>query len=522
MPSIITSWISQVLFGWFFIATASIFRRLWIDIERVPFPHALAAYEFLRIIPIEEKPRMLSLKSPFIIGIFFGIIFLFPLFMGALFPWFPDIYGWRADTCGPGWHVVRPGSPLAAIVGLSSFMKNPLATAIAYLAPLSISFNAWFWHVIYMILMQIAYAMGYYTDLASKGGCGRAWCSPNGTLDPPYNFQLISYGGGLMALTISFLIINRGYLAETVKAAIGLLDAKRTHDIEKDEPMSYRLAYIFFVACFVLLVVFFMIVGLGLVAAILMPITYFVIWMANTRLYGMAGVQAQGGSHGNVFYRLLLWPKPPDPVTQEFVQASYWSRRGVDGTECMGSGVIFSSFASYKMANLTGVNAKGIFKVMMISVLIAPLVITIVFLWMCYTYGATRFFVGGIVMGISQFYGYSNPEAWLVCPGREPVLPYVLLGIVIVGALSFLHGKFVWFPFEPVGFIIGTSWISVLWGYWGPFLVAWILKTLTLKLGGSKAYEQYGVPIATGFVLGYMVTVLVGGIMGITRFFYPF
>jgi len=522
MPSIITSWIAQVLFGWFFIATASIFRRLWIDVEKVPFPHAMAAHELLRRIPGEEKPRVLSLKSPFIIGIFLGIIFLFPILMGGLFPWFPDIYSWRVNTCGPGWYAVPGDSPLAAIVGFSSFMKNPLATAIAYLAPLSISFNAWFWHLIFMVLMQIAYAMGYYTGIETKGGCGRAWCSPNGTLDPPYNFQIISYGGGLMALTFVHMILNRRYLAETVKAAMGRLDAERMHEIEKDEAMSYRLAYILFIAWFVLLVVFFMIAGLGLAAAILMPITYFVIWMANTRLYGLAGVQAQGGNHGNVFYRLLLWPKAPDPVTQEFVQASYWSKRGIDGTECMGSGVIFSSFASYRMASLTGVNAKGIFKVMMISVLIAPLVITTVFLWMCYIYGATKFYVGSVVMGISQFYGYSNPDSWLVSPGKEPVLPYVLLGIVIVGALSFLHSRFVWFPFEPVGFIIGTSWISVLWGYWGPFLIAWILKTLTMRLGGSRAYEQYGAPIAAGFVLGYMVTVLVGGIMGITRFFYPY
>jgi len=221
MPSILSNWIVQVLFGWFFIATASIFRRLWIDVEKVPFPHAMTAHELLRRLPGEEKPNRKSLLGPFAIGVFLGIIFLFPILMGGLFPWFPDIYGWRVNTCGPGWYAMPGNSPLAGIVGFGTFMKNPLATAVAYFAPLSISFNAWFWYLIFMVLMQIAFAMGFYTGIDTKGGCGRAWCSPNGTMDPPYNFQIISYGGGLMGLTFMQLILNRNYVVETVKAAFG-------------------------------------------------------------------------------------------------------------------------------------------------------------------------------------------------------------------------------------------------------------------------------------------------------------
>jgi hypothetical protein len=57
------------------------------------------------------------------------------------------------------------------------------------------------------------------------------------------------------------------------------------------------------------------------------------------------------------------------------------------------------------------------------------------------------------------------------------------------------------------------------------FIVGFMLIgiiALTMRLGGSKAYEQYGAPIAAGFVLGYMVTLLVGGSLGLLRFFVPF
>jgi hypothetical protein len=102
------------------------------------------------------------------------------------------------------------------------------------------------------------------------------------------------------------------------------------------------------------------------------------------------------------------------------------------------------------------------------------------------------------------------------------VAPYVIGGFLIVVVLEFLHARFIWFPFNSIGFIIGTSALSVLYGYWGSFLIAWILKTITLRVGGSKIYENVGVPIAGGFVVGYMIAVIFGGTMGVLRFFVPY
>lgn len=37
---------------------------------------------------------------------------------------------------------------------------------------------------------------------------------------------------------------------------------------------------------------------------------------------------------------------------------------------------------------------------------------------------------------------------------------------------------------------------------WGYITVAWILKFITFRVGGSKLYEDYGVPLAVGIFLG--------------------
>ncbi|MBO3804250.1 MAG: hypothetical protein JTT11_10370, partial [Candidatus Brockarchaeota archaeon] len=59
-------------------------------------------------------------------------------------------------------------------------------------------------------------------------------------------------------------------------------------------------------------------------------------------------------------------------------------------------------------------------------------------------------------------------------------------------------------------------------GLWLPFLLAWVAKTVTLKVGGSKSYEGYGVPVATGFLTGTTLSILIGGGIGVYRFFFPF
>ncbi|MEM2849067.1 MAG: DUF6784 domain-containing protein [Candidatus Bathyarchaeia archaeon] len=277
------------------------------------------------------------------------------------------------------------------------------------------------------------------------------------------------------------------------------------------------------VLTFMLLVALFMSIGISIAPALLLVVSYFLFWMANARIYGLAGIQPRGAEHGNTLMRVVIWPTAPDPPTQEWVLAAYYSRRGMDSPDAISGGSIFSAFNVYKMASLTNMSNKVVFKTMLISTIIAQLVVYVTHLSLLYSFGGRSLGPNASdEVTTNQFYNYSNPANWIRFPGTEPLLPYVLAGFLTVCVLDYLHARFIWFPFEPIGFIIGTSYISILWGYWGPFLIAWILKTVTLRIGGSKLYEEYGMPIAGGFVAGYMIAVLIGGGLGIIRFFVPF
>jgi len=43
-----------------------------------------------------------------------------------------------------------------------------------------------------------------------------------------------------------------------------------------------------------------------------------------------------------------------------------------------------------------------------------------------------------------------------------------------------------------------------------------------LRIGGSKAYEEYGVPLVSGVIAGTIVAIFIGGLIGVIRFFIPF
>jgi len=59
-------------------------------------------------------------------------------------------------------------------------------------------------------------------------------------------------------------------------------------------------------------------------------------------------------------------------------------------------------------------------------------------------------------------------------------------------------------------------------GWQSIFVTSFVLKTAIVRTGGTKTYEEWIVPIITGFLVGYTLISVVGGIVGAYRFFVPF
>ena len=104
-----------------------------------------------------------------------------------------------------------------------------------------------------------------------------------------------------------------------------------------------------------------------------------------------------------------------------------------------------------------------------------------------------------------------NAEGWLRGPTGPDVMRTVFrgIGLALTAALLALRTRYLRFPIHPLGLAIAGTFG---WTIWFPIMVAWLAKTITLRLGGLHAYRQVE-PAFIGLAVGHFV--IGGGLWGI-------
>ena len=258
----------------------------------------MSAHELIRSVDV-NRPSDHNQK-PLLIGFLLGLIFEVPIFLQAVFPWFPDIYGWRANTCPAGTWRQDSSSTLAQnIVGLAMMSKDPVAFALFFLAPLSVSFNVWFWSLIMFVLEQVAYQMGYYTGILQEWACCRVLSHSGVSLaeSPPFSWGYVSGIGGATAIAAMMLYNSRDYIRQTFKLAIGPHGS--ISEEEKGEVASYRTAYMVLAAGTIAVILWLMSAGIDLGSALAILIfSIFVSGIAGFYTYSHTGFYALNNLRG--------------------------------------------------------------------------------------------------------------------------------------------------------------------------------------------------------------------------------
>jgi hypothetical protein len=83
-------------------------------------------------------------------------------------------------------------------------------------------------------------------------------------------------------------------------------------------------------------------------------------------------------------------------------------------------------------------------------------------------------------------------------PG-PPELSAAAFGALLVFVLSAANRRFLWWPLHPAGFVMAQTW-SLEW-FWLPMTIALVVKTLILRAGGLRLYNQAR-PFFIGLALG--------------------
>ncbi|RLI44650.1 hypothetical protein DRO64_03665 [Candidatus Bathyarchaeota archaeon] len=516
------SWIVPMIFWSAFFMTLTVFalsivsilsRRLVIE-QRLPFPFGeIAANTVIYSLATEEQKRQ-QIKL-FSIGMVLVFLYYVPWWLHLGWPSIPDIYGWYSPPFGgffPGQiNLENLGGalPCARI----SFPFAPFLWAWFYLLSMDILLTATLtWLLFYVILPPIAYSLGLFGV-----GVEPTWRATVWKLWKP---GAICYLGFWPAFAIVPLIIGYKYIGRTIRAAI------KGEPAGPNDLMSYRMAYILLIVSGVAILAFYMVSGGGFITSIWGILYIIISLLAFANLRGEAGmlICAHGFcgwfqplwrhvlATGDVSLAVAQGPNYSVPIYLTYMTTSDIHYGTVGGKLAYGLDAL-------KLADRLEQDLRGVFPAMIIGSLVAIIVSTPIVLWSYYTIGFPRVPIHGDgIWWPNQLWPSSmNSSPSPFEPGGHG--PYAAFGFGLVTLLYLLRLKFAWFPLHPVGLYLGGI------GPWFPTgaaaPIALILKYLTFKIGGTKLYEEKGVPLAVGAFIGFTLFLLVGGLISIWRTFVP-
>ena len=498
---------------WYFLTAsvmmfglALIFRRLWIDVEVLPFPHAQGWI----VGEIALEKQRTTRKRAFIIAGVLGLIFMIPYMAYTATPALPDPYGWMKNPYFTPWSTgnfeLTQAFPAiqSSIAAPISIGTDPLRYAFWFLVPLDALLSYTVSRLaIGIVLPQVLSYLGYYSGIYTAdmwGKWGQIW------LGEPLYLTTVN-AGMVLGIVVFMVLVNWRYFIGTLKSALG----GKTPSSE----VSYGLAYVLFLVGSIGLIALFVTTAVEPGDALLgyLLIIFQAVAMIRLRSY-TANIQFLRGAP-----YLKPWPgfasvpgAPQTPAGKLFI-TTHTFRWGT-GIDVFGP--YYNSFGGamdgFKIASMAGIDAKTAFKLLFIGAIIS-IVIVIPFTYIVWhTFGIME-------LPIGKEWDYFWDGDGGAYNGRPSIAtPAGVVGFVLAGVLVFLRLRYVWWPIEPLGFSMGLADFAPWMGMTFVPVICWIVKYVVIKFGGRKAYDEVGVPAAFGLIAGEVLGILICGIIGTVRF----
>lgn len=89
------------------------------------------------------------------------------------------------------------------------------------------------------------------------------------------------------------------------------------------------------------------------------------------------------------------------------------------------------------------------------------------------------------------------------------------ISMLFAAFLAFMHTRFVWFWFSPIGFFMaGQEWI---FPHWGSFMLAWLIKLFVIRYGGLTLLKR-SQPMFYGMIIGQVFVSILGMVIAFITF----
>jgi hypothetical protein len=296
--------------------------------------------------------------------------------------------------------------------------------------------------------------------------------------------------GAMIVLVLSGLWMGRRHLRDVFRKA--LLNDPRVDD--GDEVLSYRTAVWGLLAGLVVMAAWLWSSGIPLWIVLVFLFALFIVFLAIARAVVEGGISV---------VRTPL--TPADFVVSGLGTASLGSSGliGVAFTYVWSANIRIFFLPCFANALKLAEEIKGSRRRLLWPVFLAIAVTLVSSIWSIMVLSYEH---GGI--NLHSFWFIGVPQAAFTHIGpkfADPVLAdpagwgFTALGAGIMGVLTFLRYRFLWWPVHPLGFATGTFYI-MNW-VWSSVFLAWLFKSVILKYCGSSGYKKTR-PFFLGLILG--------------------
>jgi len=522
-------------------------RRRWIDVERLTFPLALPpAVAATSSLATDEESKHTWRVIFYVVGIFWlmsrpiaiinafrpGTIILPPGPIASFGIWnFLNLsFGsfdipWNLNRYEGWWTYMLPNVPLC-------FTFPSFFIAALYLVPLEVLNGVLLGYGIFQFLYpMIAYHMGWLDFFPpqdhsywhqtvyhyNNGFRGSASWNP---LMPEVMFQY----GGLLALAIFPIILGWGDMKKVFSCIL-----HPDKEFEASEPISYRYTFLMMVGGLVLLLILWGISGANVGFGFLMCIIAGLYAIGCARTRGESGIVARIFSSPNLTgiahhlgLGLGVFPGVTDVTPRIDMGQAYFTNMWL--AKCIGANPATATLMNYtclgmetfKLSDLSRSSVKDQFIANTAAVILTSFIGLILTHYLSYTFGIMN--GAGYRFWFSSVSGVSTPAGTFHHPAVGPygfAWPQIVAGFLLVGAIFFLRLRFPWFAVSPAGMVLGNNFTIGQNILPCQVLVAWLFKVITFRVGGTRLYRKWGMPIAIGLVLGNMLNSFTSNIINI-------
>jgi hypothetical protein len=369
----------------------------------------------------------------------------------------------------------------------------PFVIGLGFLLPLDLLFSCWFFFLFWNAQVVVSNAMAWDTT-------------------PDFPFIKEQGFGSLMGLFVFYFWSGRRYYKQIWRRAWGLRTAGAAADpatLAPPEALSERGALIG--------------IGIGLLGLLIFCLAMGVAWWVATAFFMIylatitvvTRIRAELGSPVHDFHFM-----GPDNMLPRALGTTPFQQRDMafftfsfSLTRAHRSDTMPIGLEGLQMARLRRLEARRMFGAIMLAVVLGTLSVFWAFEHQAYQSGAAAKFSDGYWMSNE---GFERMSGWvggtLSLRPNFPAVIAMAAGFLMTLGLLFLRLRYFGFLLHPIGYAVSSSWAIHL--MWLPMIIAWVLKGLTMRYGGLRAYRRF-LPFFLGLILGDCVMGSVWALMSL-------